>query len=76
MRRGVKEELAVRLETLRISVDEGVVSLGGQVERRTLVPAIWDRIRSVDGVVGVDERLAWDVDDTVAVIGPVPWVGL
>lgn len=76
VRRIVKEELVLPPETLRISVDEGVVSLAGQVERRTLVPAIWDRIRSVDGVVGVDERLAWNVDDTVAVIGPVPWVGL
>ena len=72
----MKEELALAPESLRISVDEGVVSLAGQVERRTLVPAIWDRIRKVEGVVGVDERLVWEVDDTVAVMGPVPWVGL
>ncbi len=76
VRRIVKEELVLAPESLQISVDEGVVSLGGQVERRTLVPAIWDRIRDVEGVVGVHERLVWDIDDTVAVAGPVPWVGL
>jgi len=76
VRRVVKEELLLTPESLRISVDEGVVSLAGHVERRTLVPAIWDRIRRVEGVVGVDERLVWEVDDTVAVMGPVPWVGL
>jgi CBS domain-containing protein len=76
VRRILTEELVLTPDSLRVSVEEGVVSLEGQVERRTLVPAIWDRIRNVEGVVGVDERLVWDVDDTTAVIGPVPWVGL
>lgn len=76
VRRILKDELFEEPETVRVSVVEGVVALEGRVERRTMVPAIGDRIRGVAGVVGVDERLAWDVDDTEAVIGPVPWVGL
>jgi CBS-domain-containing membrane protein len=76
VRRILKEELLLEPESLHVSVEEGVVALRGQVERRTLVPAIWDRVRNVEGVVGVHERLVWAIDDTVAVVGPVPWVGL
>lgn len=72
----LRGELLIEPEAVRASVDEGVVRLEGRVARRTQVPVIWDRLRSLDGVVGIDERLSWEVDDTVAVVGPVPWVGL
>jgi hypothetical protein len=40
-----------------------------------MVPAIWTRVREVPGVVGLDERLTWELDDTISPVSPVPWVG-
>ncbi len=68
-------ELLLEQDTVTATVEQGVVRLDGEVERRTLVPAIWDRIRAVEGVVGVDERLTWQLDDTLIPVSPVPWVG-
>jgi hypothetical protein len=25
--------------------------------------------------VGIDERLTWELDDTIVPVSPVPWVG-
>jgi len=47
-----------------VRVRDGVVSLQGQIERRSLIPALVRTIRGVDGVVAVDARLTWDWDDT------------
>ena len=68
-------ELLIEEHAVTATVDQGVVRLEGQLERRTMVPSIWDRVRSVEGVVGIDERLTWQLDDTVRPVSPVPWVG-
>jgi CBS domain-containing protein len=68
-------ELLLEPHAVTVSVDQGVVRLEGQLERRTMVPSIWDRVRAVDGVVGIDERLTWQLDDTIIPVSPVPWVG-
>jgi CBS domain-containing protein len=68
-------ELLLEPHSVTATVDQGVVRLEGQLERRTMVPSIWDRIRAVDGVVGIDERLTWQLDDTMIPVSPVPWVG-
>ena len=52
-------ELLLDRHAVTASVDQGVVRLEGQLERRTLVPSVWDRVRAVEGVVGIDERLTW-----------------
>jgi CBS domain-containing protein len=49
-----------------VRVHDGVVSLQGQIERRSLIPLLIRTIRGVDGVVAVDARLGWDWDDTDA----------
>jgi CBS-domain-containing membrane protein len=71
--------LAERLEdpdAVRVDVRDGVVRLEGTVPRRTLLQRLSDRIRMIDGVVGLDtEQLDWDEDDTVQPVSPVPWVG-
>lgn len=71
--------LAARLpdpDAVWIEVHEGIVRMQGLVEYRTLAQRIVDRVRLMEGVVGVDaERLDWEVDDTVAPVSPVPWVG-
>jgi CBS domain-containing protein len=46
-----------------IHVDDGVVVLQGRVERRSIVPYLVRAVHGVEGVVQVENRLAWDVDD-------------
>jgi CBS domain-containing protein len=46
-----------------IQVHDGVVVLEGRVERRSLLPYLVRAVHSVEGVVRVENRLAWDVDD-------------
>jgi len=71
----LRHELLLDVDAVTATVDQGVVRLEGEVERRTLVPSIWDRVRGVEGVVGIDERLTWQMDDTIVPVSPVPWVG-
>lgn len=71
----LRHELLLEVGAVTATVDQGIVRLEGEVERRTLVPSIWDRVRGVEGVVGIDERLTWQLDDTIIPVSPVPWVG-
>jgi CBS domain-containing protein len=48
---------------VRAMVHEGTVYLDGTVEQRSLIPIIVRLVHAVDGVVAVDERLQWAVDD-------------
>ncbi|WP_149181946.1 CBS domain-containing protein [Streptomyces sp. TRM49041] len=50
-----------------VDVADGSVTLSGTLERRSLVPILVRLCETVDGVVNVDERLAYERDDTVAV---------
>lgn len=56
--------------SIRVDVREGVVSLEGRIEQRSLIAVLVRLVMSVDGVVGVDERLAFEIDDTQS----RPWV--
>jgi CBS domain-containing protein len=56
-----------------VGVKDGVVSLQGSCERRSLVPLLVRAVHGVEGVVRVDNRLAYDVDDRdLTVAGPCP----
>jgi CBS domain-containing protein len=46
-----------------IHVDDGVVVLQGRVERRSLIPYLVRTAHGVEGVVRVEDRLTFDVDD-------------
>jgi CBS domain-containing protein len=46
-----------------IHVQEGVVVLQGRVERRSLLPYVVRAVQGVEGVVRVENRLAFGVDD-------------
>jgi CBS domain-containing protein len=52
---------------VEVQVDEGAVLLMGEIDRRSAVDAFVDRVSAVDGVVSVDNRIEWKVDDV-----PVP----
>jgi CBS domain-containing protein len=46
-----------------IDVVDGVVALQGRVERSRLIPFLVRAIHGVEGVVRVEDRLTFDVDD-------------
>ena len=46
-----------------IHVDDGVVVLQGRVERHSLLPYLFRAVHGVEGVVRVENRLAYDLDD-------------
>jgi CBS domain-containing protein len=50
-----------------IHVDDGVVVLQGKAERRSLVPYLVRAVHAVEGVVRVENRLTFDLDDRAAV---------
>jgi CBS domain-containing protein len=48
---------------LAVSVRDGVVSITGRVEARSAVARLVRAVLAVEGVVGVDERIGFDLDD-------------
>jgi BON domain len=47
-----------------VTVADGIVTLRGEVERKSMVPVAARMARFVDGVVDVVNHLAYTVDDT------------
>ncbi len=61
--------------TIRIVVRDGVVTMEGQVEHRSLRSILERLVLSCEGVVGVDNRLTYLPDDTVPPTHlPFPWI--
>ena len=48
-----------------MDVADGVVNLGGTLQRRGTIPVAVKLCEAVDGVVAVHDRLDWVQDDTV-----------
>ena len=53
---------------LAVSVRDGVVSVSGRVESRSAVACLVTAVLAVEGVVGVDERVGFDIDDRYALV--------
>ena len=75
--REVREDVARRMlaidpEALRVEVQDGVVRLHGTVETRSLATILTRLVERVEGVVGVDDRLAWKLDDRNIDLEPPP----
>lgn len=66
----VRERLGFAPGSVGVEVRDGVVSLRGEVERRSQVPALIRHVQAVEGVVEVDAELTWRVDDQVKT---APW---
>lgn len=60
----VRDVLLCSPDEVRVSVAEGVVTLTGEVEFRSLVPVALRLARSVDGVVDVVDELTYRTDDS------------
>jgi len=60
----VKRTLWIDPSSVRVSVKNGVVTLGGRLERRSLVDLLVEMVQGSDGVVGVENRLSFEFDVT------------
>ena len=65
----VRQDVLVRAmwvnpDTVTVEVRDGVVTLTGQLERRSLVPITVSLVHGLDGVVDVVDRLTFEVDDS------------
>lgn len=59
---------------IRVVVDNGIAKLDGHVGFKSQVPRIVSIARTIDGVVDVESRLEYDVDDLGSVgPSPAPW---
>jgi CBS domain-containing protein len=59
-----------------VHVNDGVVVLQGRAERRSLIPFLVRATRAVEGVIRVENRLSFDVDDHGPGMPMVsPWMG-
>jgi len=61
-------------DAVRVTVYEGVVTLTGTVEQKSLIPIIERMCRSVDGVVSVHQTLKYSLDDSHLQPAPPPSV--
>jgi CBS domain-containing protein len=73
----IRRTLWIDPATIRVTVREGVVSLEGQIERRSLIRVLVGLVQELEGVVGVESRLSYLVDDTEPSSElPLPWTAL
>lgn len=63
----IRRVLFVDPETVDVVVSNGVVTLFGKIGTRTEVRLMEELTRRLDGVVDVDNKLQWRIDDTAPV---------
>lgn len=78
--REVKEDLIFRTmwidpTTIRVRVDGGVVRLEGRVDHKSSKDLMVELVGRLDGVVGVDDRLTFEIDDRTVETAPTPSLG-
>jgi CBS domain-containing protein len=78
IRRDVLEEVIVKESAMdpmrfQVTVTGGNVVIGGQIERRSLIPLLLHAVRRVEGVVSAESALTFEFDDTMI---SRPYVGL
>ena len=56
--------------TIEVQVNRGVVTLSGQVDRKSTKEILAELVRRVEGVVGVEDRVAYAQDDRRISSGP------
>ncbi|MFK3728730.1 CBS domain-containing protein [Streptomyces sp. NPDC088090] len=64
------DTLCLAPDTLRVSVDDGVVTLTGRVEERADIPVIVRLCRSVDGVVALHQSIDYAYDNLALDVEP------
>jgi CBS domain-containing protein len=61
---------AANPDQLTVDVADGVVTVSGEIERKSMLPLVLPMIRAVDGVVDAEGQLSYTVDDTRPPVGP------
>lgn len=74
--RTIREDVLLRIlwldpSTFTVSVERGVATIGGWVERRTSAEMIDRAVRMIPGIMGVRSKVTWAVDDRRAPVPPV-----
>jgi CBS domain-containing protein len=64
----IVKSLGMDPKSIQVHVAGGVVELVGQVDRKSDIPVLASMVGSLDGVVGVVERLGFRYDDTRALL--------
>ena len=64
--------LAIDPGELEIGAEDGVVRLEGQLETRSLARILVRLVAAIEGVVAVEDRLGWRLDDTHLHAGAPP----
>ena len=59
----LRDTLWLEPTSVGVEVNEGIVRLSGTVDRRSTATILERLVRQVDGVVGVESALGWDLDD-------------
>jgi CBS-domain-containing membrane protein len=65
----IRQEVLVRAmwvnpDAVTVEVRDGIVTLSGQLERRSLIPITVSLVHGIDGVVDVVDRLTFELDDS------------
>lgn len=68
VQREIREDVLLRAlwippESVEVTVDEGVVTLKGQVDNRVTAEMLPDQVRRVPGVVAVHAEVTWEDDN-------------
>lgn len=60
----LEKEMWIDNSGMEVEVKDGIVALSGELETKSLADLVTRLVGSVEGVVGVDSRLAFRLDDT------------
>ena len=64
----LRRAMWIEPDTVAVEVRDGVVTLTGQLERRSLIPILVSLVCRLDGVVEVVDRLSFEFDDSTITI--------
>jgi len=59
----IRDTMWMEPDVVRVKADEGVVTLGGLVDRRSTAEILVRLTSQLDGVIAVRDQLSWELDD-------------
>lgn len=73
----IRRTLWIDPDTIRVVVRDGVVTIEGQVERRSLIPVLDRLVLSTEGVIAFQSHVGFLTDDTAPPSDiPLPWTSI
>lgn len=71
----ILETMWIDPSTIQVTVEEGVATLEGQVETKSIKELLVELVRRVDGVIGLEDRLSFAANDRHTNVRPPPIPG-